>query len=135
MLDPDPPQRHPAAPVSANGYCGAHKAGYFEAHYPMPNAYRTQNIVVGASNAETEHINLSQPCGAMLSTNCVMPADSYNNKLSEDFAHCLAKSPSIQEMRKSLKVSVLIFTAPSEQVIPDMLYPPDVVSGGSIKTK
>ncbi|MFJ8844195.1 hypothetical protein ACIRFF_14980 [Streptomyces cyaneofuscatus] len=117
------------SPTAAHAYCGAHKGGYFEAHYPMPNAYRAQNIAVGASNAETEKISLSAPCGALDRSGCDVRPVKYDNELSESLAHCLDKSPDIHAMRKDLKASALIFTAPAEELVPDMLYPPDVVAG------
>ncbi|MFD7927774.1 hypothetical protein [Streptomyces sp. NPDC059742] len=121
------------SPAAANAYCGVHKGGYFEAYYPMPNAYRTQNIVVGASSAETETISLSASCEALMKSECDASDSKYDNEVSEEVARCLEKSPDVREMRRHLKVSVLILTAPGEQLAPDMLYPPDVVAGGAIK--
>jgi hypothetical protein len=116
------------SPTAAHAYCGAHKGGYFEAYYPMPNAYRAQNMTVGASNAETEKISLSAPCGALHKSGCEAEPIKYDNELSEDLARCLERSPDIRAMRHQLKASALIFTAPGEKLISDMLYPPDVIA-------
>jgi hypothetical protein len=49
-------------PTAANGYCGAHKAGYFEAYYPMANAYGGRNLVSGVSDATTTAVDVGDAC-------------------------------------------------------------------------
>jgi hypothetical protein len=122
----------PFLPVAAHGYCGAHKAGYLEGYYPMPNAYQTRNVVIGVSNARSAAIDTSRACAALSAAACTPPLPKHDNRLSETYASCLLRSQDFSAARKDMAVSVLVFTAPGAAVVPDMLYPPDVVEGGAL---
>ncbi|MFF3592143.1 hypothetical protein ACFYYI_34120 [Streptomyces sp. NPDC002387] len=121
----------PLPPAAANAYCGAHKGGYFEAYYPMPNALGARNLVVGISNANS-NINVSQACGIEKASKCEAPDTAPDNRLFESFARCILRSRNAQIIRNELKISALIVTSPGQGVIPDMLYPPDSPEGGGL---
>lgn len=115
----------PFSPAAANAYCGAHKAGYFEAYYPMPNALEARNLVVGLSNANS-NIDVSDACKVEAESKCEAPDDPVENKVFKGFAKCVVKSRSAQALRNELKTTVLIVTAPAQEITRDMLYPPDL---------
>lgn len=118
-------------PAAANAYCGAHKSGYFEGYFPMPNAFKAMNFVVGASNAESE-LDLRSMCGQLGGTLCSAPQVPTENALSPEFAECLLATPGGQRIRRETAASVIVYTAPGAALVDDMLFPPDVVAAGAV---
>jgi len=119
-------------PVAAIGYCGAHKAGYLEAHYPLPNAMGARNVVVGAGNAETDRISVTALCGDLGASGCQSADFRDGSEISPDYAACLLGTESGRRLRDTQPISVIVHTAPGGAVIPDMLHPPDVVAAGAV---
>ncbi|MFF7181128.1 hypothetical protein [Streptomyces sp. NPDC008121] len=124
----------PFLPAAALGYCGAHKGGYLEGYYPMPNAYGTRNVVVGVSNAQSAAIDTSRVCAALAAAPCAIPESKYDNVLSAAYAGCLLRSRDFRTAREGITVTALVHTAPGAAVVPDMLHPPDVVAGGALSS-
>jgi hypothetical protein len=119
-------------PDRMNAYCGAHKAGYFEAYDDLPNALAARSVVVGISDAETSLINVSAACSAeSLLSRCapVAPPSPYDNHVYSSYARCMLSSSIGRRIHYKLTPSVLIVTAPAQKIVPDMLYPPDDVLG------
>lgn len=119
-------------PDRMNAYCGAHKAGYFEAYDNLPNALDARSLAFGISDAETNLINVSAVCSAgTLLSRCgsLVPPSPYDNQVYSTYARCLLSSSIGRSIHYKLTPSVLIVTAPLQAIIPDMLYPPDDVRG------
>ncbi|NDK29405.1 hypothetical protein FSY75_34230 [Streptomyces sp. TR1341] len=115
----------PFIPTAANAYCGAHKAGYFEAYYPMPNATDARSVVTGISNADTEGISVDRFCKLLVDVHCNAPDSPYQNQVSAAYATCLLSSSSGRKLRQEMTPSVVIYTAPGGSISGDMLRPPD----------
>ncbi len=117
-------------PSAANVYCGAHKAGYFEAYSELPLALGGDNIVLGISDiqtiVETVGYDLKPVCTLALLPQCTPP--SGNNVVSAGYARCLLRNSKARQFRRSLPLSVVIIAAPGQEITPDMLIPPDDAS-------
>ncbi|MGW2698758.1 hypothetical protein [Streptomyces sp. NPDC001340] len=115
----------PFIPAAVNAYCGAHKAGYFEAYYPMPNATDARSVVTGVSDADTTGISTDRLCQLLGGVRCDAPDSAYENEVSASYATCLLSSSAGRKLRKEMTPSVVIYTAPGGTISGDMLRPPD----------
>jgi hypothetical protein len=105
----------------ANGYCGAHKAGYFQS-FGGYNAVGARYYVLGTSNSETSEIQLGGLCQALGESGC---SESAGNSLSQAFLQCVDEHAQLTQVVGRTQISVYIETAPGQPLLLDMLYPPD----------
>lgn len=128
-----PLAQHPLnlTPDKMDDYCGAHKSAYFEEYDDLSDSMGAESIVIGVSDADTSNIDVSGACeidaiGAPICPN-LQPSTI---GLSADYARCVLSSLVGQKVHAELIPSVLIVTAPTQQVLPDMLDSPDSVEAG-----
>ena len=107
------------SPDRIMAYVGAHQGGYFESYDDMPNAFNAQDFVVGIYDGGIVRNNIKPVWNVLHSfSGC---SDDF---LTTDCAELWLSSPQGQDMRKNTNVSFLIMAAPTERIIPDMLYTP-----------
>jgi hypothetical protein len=111
--------------IGANAYCGAHKAGYFEA-FGGSEAEDARYFVVGVSDANTTEIpGTAEVCTALFEDEQLGVCLPFSgNELTAKGMRCVETS-SEPDRFSSLKASVYIETAPYVEILPVMLYPPD----------
>jgi hypothetical protein len=108
------PQERPAV---ANGYCGARPTT------PCPTRTRAQSLVSGVSDATSTAVDVHDVC--KIADVCQIFLQ--DNEVSAQYVNCVVASPEPSRLRSHLTASVLIVTAPGQDVIGDMLWPPDDV--------
>jgi hypothetical protein len=114
-------------PNQSAGYCGAHKAGYFEraGGYGFTNS---RYLVLGVSDigtydpkSGTERIDTGPICNSeSLLGKCSEPSDA-PIPLADDFVACFTKSADGQKLRAQLRPNLVAVTAPGADFVPQMV--------------